>query len=832
MLLPSSCYKSVISFILAASVFTADASIKPAAAVKMLCPAVKKAKSAEEKRQATLYKRLLEIAKGGNIDAVDKNGQTALMCAAELNNRLAVCWLVAKGADVLRQTAKKKLARDYATDRVIRDLLDACASLQKKTEKWDESKVRELYGEDSRRLRYDIFSSKDRKLGAKLRGMHEGKLIVQCDIGPDVYAFLIRTGYDVNAKGENGETALNIKTPADLAQLMLALGVNLNAENPEQMLCFALHRDDTDGVVEALKKKPEMLEEADQIIAATKSAEMVRVLIGEGLDVKELRQQNGRAISLLESAIRGGGRVEVVKELLAAECPLPTGEPSLLTLMAQHCPSAGDTAKLLIDAGLSVSDDDLREAVDAVSLPLVKLALEKGANAKQIDANGYDLLRRLCEYYDYSPHHKDFGTIGKLLADAGMNVTDDDLRAAVKARSLPLVKLALERGANAKQIDENGNNLLHYLYGSQGSPLHIGAIAKLLIKAGADLNHTREFRSIMHGTFAHFCEKATPLHFAVIGGGIGYELNTGHYFYMPQYAAERELKVECIGELINMMDKLPEDILQFVGSVELTPQQCGDIALMLLDKGASIKGEGEKSPLVSAGAYDARVTKRLLAAGLGKNKDELTAALRNARTAEVVDVLLAAGADKNVIGDHVIEGEPGCIYPVVKRLLEAGAATEWVNRNGDKAYALNWLGVPRMHRSALRDEDYINVAQELGKAGAKIDLFEAGDGYYNSSAPLLKIVLKFVTDINAQNDAGNTVMMHWLIKHGFWGDSLKVLLQAGARTDIRNKEGKTVLKIALEKKEEICKDPSKMSDRELKNLEKTILLLKAMGAKE
>lgn len=845
MFLPPGFYKSVISIILAVSVFTAEASIKPTEAVKMLCPVAKKGKNAnaEEKRQATLQKKLLEIAKGGDINAVDENGQTALMCAAMQDNRLAVYWLVAKGADVMCLSSKKKLAWEYATDRVIRELLNACANLHKKIGKWSVIRMRHLYIQGSRgyRISGDIFSSEDSRMGANLRGTYEGKLIVQYDSSPDVYAFLVRTGYDVNAKDENGETVLNFKTPLETAQLMLALDMKLNPKNPEQMLLSALHRDDTKGAVEVLKKKPEMLENAEQIIAATKSGKMVRALIETGLNVKELRQRDGREISLLEAAIQGGGRVSVVKELLAAGCPLTSGEPSLLKLIAKNCPSAGDTAKLLIDAGVSVTDDDLKEAVFAGSLPLVKLALEKGANANQLDKDGRNLLHGLY-YSDYRPSSgyidaplpKDVGAIGKLLVDAGLKVTDDDLSDAVRARYLPLVKLTLEKGAKVKPQ----SNLLHCLYGSGATRPYntdIGAIVRLLIKAGADINHVCEVQYYMHGPLLTI-EKATPLHVALLEL-YDYEGKKCHPFFQPQYAAERERKVKCIADLIKMMKKMPEDILQFVGGVELTPQQCGDIALMLLDKGASIKGEGEKSPLLNAGAFDARVAKRLLDAGLGKNKGELTEALENARTAEVVDVLLAAGADKNVIGSHVVLGIPGCIYPVVKRLLEAGAPTEWVNENGDKCSAMKWLGGMRMHQMQLRDEDYINVAQALMKAGAKIDLFELGDVYFYSDAPLLTTVLKFVPDINAQNDAGNTVMMHWLIsKRGLRDDTLMVFLQAGARTDIRNKEGKTILKLAQEKKEEICKDPKKLKDwqweRELILLEKIIPLLKSKGAVE
>ena len=753
MLLRSGCYKIIISFILAASVFTADAGVEPAVAVKMLCPAVKKGKNAEEKRQAALYKKLMEIAKGGDVNAVDKNKQTALMHAAAMDNRLAVCWLVAKGADVKRRNAKNKTALECTADPNIQELLEKCADERKRLTEEDEKNVHRWYAGDGKSLREGIFQNRSlsavaaaRKMRVDLSGTHEGKLIAQWNISPEVYAYLVRTGYDVNARGENGETALNIETSGDLAQLMLALDMKLNPENSEQMLWSALHRDDVEGAAAALKKKPELINEAERIIGAAKSGKMVRVLVEAGLEVKA---------ALLRAAIRGGGRAPVVKELLAAGCPLEAGDQSLLQEIATHCPSAGDTAKLLVDAGVSVTDDDLRNAVEA--------------------------------------------------------------------RSLPLVQLALEKGASAKQLDKAGRNLLHILY--YGSPHRdVGAIAKLLVKAGADVHHTYNLQYVASGG-VRFCEKATPLHFALIMG----HYTRGLHFHDESRSAARELRVKGASALIGMMKKVPENILEYVCCNELTLQQIGDIALMLLDKGASTKVAGENSLLAGVGAYDDRVTKRLLDAGLGKNKDELTEALQNARTAEVVDVLLAAGADKNVISAHVQWGEPGCILPVVKRLLEAGAATEWVDEEGAKLYALDMLGVPRGHSASLRNEDYTGVAQELIKAGAEIDLF-AAKGVYEYT-PLLKMVLKTTPDLNVQNDAGNTVIMQWMLQDKLSSDSLKVFLQAGAKTDIRNKEGKTLLMIAQEKYDELCREADKKSFYEdrLKDMEKIIRLLKAMN---
>ena len=79
--------------------------------------------SKEQKEVASLLKKLKAIEKGGDINATDKQGQTALMHAAAANNRLAVCWLVAKGADATARNKKGETAAELAKDKQIQEFL-------------------------------------------------------------------------------------------------------------------------------------------------------------------------------------------------------------------------------------------------------------------------------------------------------------------------------------------------------------------------------------------------------------------------------------------------------------------------------------------------------------------------------------------------------------------------------------------------------------------------------------------------------------------------------------------------------------------------------------
>lgn len=77
----------------------------------------------EERLQRRIIKKLQAIEDGGDVNATDTFGQTALMYAAAVNHFPVVCWLVAKGAKTDLKSGKGKTASDYATDGRIVALL-------------------------------------------------------------------------------------------------------------------------------------------------------------------------------------------------------------------------------------------------------------------------------------------------------------------------------------------------------------------------------------------------------------------------------------------------------------------------------------------------------------------------------------------------------------------------------------------------------------------------------------------------------------------------------------------------------------------------------------
>lgn len=89
------------------------------------------ASAAEGKVARALAAALVEIADGGDINATDKTGHTALMMAAAIDHRPAIDFLLLSGADPYLKNAKGRTALDMAKQNSIRELIKASAIMDK-----------------------------------------------------------------------------------------------------------------------------------------------------------------------------------------------------------------------------------------------------------------------------------------------------------------------------------------------------------------------------------------------------------------------------------------------------------------------------------------------------------------------------------------------------------------------------------------------------------------------------------------------------------------------------------------------------------------------------
>ena len=328
-----------------------DASIAaPQQGVELLFPAGtgKQAKGAklskEQKKAASLLKKLKAIEEGGDINAVDKLGQTALMHAAAQNNRLAVCWLVAKGADVTLKSKKGKTARDYSTTIAVRELLRLTATektaLTKEQDKeYELVKDRSsagLHAELKRAIPYVSDVAVLLKLGkVDLNAPDaDGELVLAYkNISAESAAYCIRHGADVHKRNGKGEPILIGNTPDDVALLLLSLGLKTDETKPAELpasFLSAVYTNDCDKVKALTTKHPDLAKKVrSSIILSARSAEMAHSLIDAGADYKEC-WYNGGVCKTRLCAVLCGTPAPVIKVLIdAGAVPDDRWEPEI-----------------------------------------------------------------------------------------------------------------------------------------------------------------------------------------------------------------------------------------------------------------------------------------------------------------------------------------------------------------------------------------------------------------------------------------------------------------------------------------------------------------------
>lgn len=459
-----------------------------AKALSAICPVGSSGKKASktDKQRAALLKRLQKIAQGGDINAADDKGQTALMSAAALNNRLAVCWLVAKGADVNIRTSAGKSAADLATHPRILDLLKACAYEQQLMPADDdylsEKPQITFYGTLGNALgnvientnEYTVcFEGKQNVLAVsrvvKSIALSIGKDAMWAELdkqqtsfsqcSPECLAYLVRQGYKLP---ELTASAL-AQAPAEKVQLLVALGAMIQ---PVDMKYVAAACDDVALMRKLIKDNPQLQKDIS-LLGKAQSAEMVRLFLSGAqrpdigsilrLDCYEFPCTMSKSAAALLIA-EGGTNVKDAKNA------------SLLgTAIEQHYIGI---ALALIEAGADVSDESLLHSVVSyadVPIELLEALIKAGANVSATNHKGVSVLSRALELcfnhegykYVHSPSH---WRAVQLLLEAGAVAPKNlllnyELSACVHrlpADKVPdFVDLAIKRGADifAKEGD-------------------------------------------------------------------------------------------------------------------------------------------------------------------------------------------------------------------------------------------------------------------------------------------------------------------------------------------------------------------------------------------
>ena len=777
-----------------------DAATVPQQGVELLFPAGtgKQAKGAKlskkQKKAASLLQKLKAIEEGGDINAVDKLGQTALMHAAAQDNRLAVCWLVAKGADATIKNKKGKTAAELAKDKQIQEFLTVIFRMNEPlNEEEKEISVRFFTKENEGAMASPTNFRPSRsaslwpctltELGVLLRNP---QVKIESDswwtsdsdalkeLTPEIMAtYLQRGALDISTKDAKGESVwISQELNPEPITLACALGIS-PPQSPEKKLLVAFASNNTALVEQLIKEAPTLinspfvrqrgkLKEPLPLLFFASSKKMIDLLYKLGInDSDKVTDEEGK--------IHAHRRELVIQELIKR---VPTE-------------NMDDVLSCLKEHGWQLPDGCLHHIIGVGGY---RAALTESEREKK--------------------------ALSFIKAGANPNARDVGGRTPLFWAEDPQVVSALiQAGADVNAKDNGGETPLF----RARNP----AIVSALIQAGADVNAKND-------------KDETPLFRASI-------LNR------PSVV----LALVQAGADVNARD--------YSGGTPLFRAEDPAVVSALIQAGADVNARNDNGDTPLFRAEDPAIVSTLIQAGADVNarNDNGETPLFRALEPTVVSALIQAGADvnaKNNAGKTVIQYEKQRKSrehdKIVKLLKEHGAKEEKSDLPNDKKSdpnakdkegrtplmqaALDPDGLDRLKECIARKED-VNARDNKGCTALRLLFGQDGDinsrvqellnakadvnlGDFTDFTPLMvaacykdaakrrfrvQRLINARANVNASGKAGNTAAMHLLL-HYDDPDTLRMLLDAGAKPDHKNGEGKTMLDIASENHRNAC----------------------------
>ncbi len=740
----------------------------PQQGVELLFPAGtgKQAKGAklskEQKEAASLLQKLKAIEKGGDINATDKQGQTALMHAAAQNNRLAVCWLVAKSADASIKSKKGKTAGSVAHG----DMREFLTALEKEKQPLSRQEAQDMYayrGITPGKIGNGLSSGEDAILqlrGAKAEDLSKLKnkewKMEHFQEDPMTLALLYRIGA---RKFSFPENLSSVKT--EQLQLLRALGVKTDIVELALQMRIALQLKQKETVLALLKQDSTLLQNPE-ILSFISDAKTLQALLDAGLDAKNEK--------LMEAVINKGDGA-MLRTLLKAGATLQDPDK----ILKEYSDQSADFVLALIDAGTKADVNTL--PVRMSPCDYTRLQYKVNATLLHQAANRVDLT----DVQLLLAHGADPNTPGKKVRDG---------------QEEPYGMTPLMAAANSLDVEEkvtlhtSGSVGLLLSSVTRKNATHRTEIVRRLLDAGADV---------------HVKDSA--------GNGVIYYAVCGAFYEgAPLYLRESKKAEADILLMVELLIKagadVPKDILaRDALRSDISRAGREKLALMLLDAGADPLARKKDSwtagwtTLMINGIYGPKIAKRLLDAGVDPTvKCEETSAMSLAMEQGAVEVV------KLLKEKGIAPGELRVVSPeTTKFLLELGARIpkDMTDRIMDDLYSRYAGGeVP-----AKLSEDYIDIIQILKRHGYKPELMtwtkkdHSNSRSFNTEA--FRAFLKAGENPNEVDENGNSLLANFICstKLSFQvAEVLPAFIEAGVDLNLKNKDGKTVLQLAKEQK--------------------------------
>ena len=461
------------------------------------------------------------------------------------------------------------------------------------------------------------------------------------------------------------------------------------------------------------------------------------------------------------------------------------GESAMSRAMAK---GAVEVVKLLKERGIAPGELQVVEPENIE--PLLKL----GARIPK------DMTDRLMSDYRWADHSKfparlcaDYVDIIQILKQHGYK---PELMAWTKKdhsderfieREAEFFRAFFKTGENPNETDENGNSLLANFVSSTKSEWRTAAVLPAFIEAGVDVNKPINQDGQTPLFYAEDAELIAQLFRADANAHVrDVKGRTPLFpcFFNRDVEAVRLLMQR--GIRINTQDNEGNTALMMAVTKDSSSVQA------LLDAGANpnIKNKAGKTALQIAQenkieSYRNEIVKLLKEHGAREEKINPNAKDKDGRT-----TLMQAALDPDGLD----------------RLKECIARKGNVNARDNK-------GCTALRLLFGQDGDINSRVQELLNARADVNLGDS-NGFtplmaaacYNDTAKRRFRVRRLINakvNVNAAAKAGNTAAMHLLI-HYDDPDTLRMLLDAGAKLDHKNGVGKTMLDLAMENNRSAC----------------------------